>query len=121
MFKVSNSFKFHVKILESHWWTNAVGLYWIPGTDAFVSSGTAPLVEVLAGLVGLTCRTGSLCTSLSGLVSGFTSLVLTVSLQVSGTACFFSMLCHPTELCMICLKASQCRFLSPMFDSYEVV
>ena len=48
-------------------------LVWIPGTEAFVSSGMAPLFEVLAGLlVGLTCCTGSLCTSLSGLASGFT-------------------------------------------------
>ena len=44
----------------------------IPGTKAFVSSGMSPLVEVLAGLlVGLTCRTGSLCATLSGLASVF--------------------------------------------------
>ena len=72
MFKVSTTSTFHDKILESHLRTNAAGLVWIPGTEIFDSSVTAPLVEVLAGLVSLTCRTGSLCTSLSGLVSGFT-------------------------------------------------
>ena len=44
----------------------------IPGTEAFVSSGMSPLEEVLAGLlVGLTCCTGSLCVTLSGLASVF--------------------------------------------------
>lgn len=48
-------------------------LVWLPGTEAFVSWWTATLVDVLAGLVGSTCGTGSLCTLLSGFVSGFTS------------------------------------------------
>ena len=45
----------------------------IPGTEAFVSSGMSPLVEVLAGLLlaGLTCSTGSLCATLSALASVF--------------------------------------------------
>ena len=44
----------------------------MPVTEALVSSGMLPLVKVLAGLlIGLTCCTGSLCTSWSGLVSGF--------------------------------------------------
>ena len=48
-------------------------------------------------------------------------LVLTVPLQALGTACFFLMTFHPTELRMTCLKASPCRLLAPMFDSYEGV
>ena len=47
-------------------------LVFMPLAEAFVSSGMSPLVEVLAGLlIGLTCCTGSLCTSWSGLASGF--------------------------------------------------
>ena len=42
-------------------------------------------------------------------------------LQALGTACFFLVTFHLTELRMTCLKASQCRFLAPMFDSYEGV
>ena len=93
-------------------------LVWIPGTDAFVSSGTAPLVEVLAGLVGLTCRTGSLCTSLSGLVSGFTC---PDGFLAGFRNCLFLLNVVPPDRTMYDLKASQRRFLSPMFDSYEVV
>ena len=93
-------------------------LVWIPGTEAFVSWWTATLVDFLAGLVVLTCRTGSLCTSLPGLVSGFTC---TDGSFTGFRNCFFLMSCHPTELRMICLRASQCRFLATMFESYEGV
>ena len=78
------------------------------------------MVEVLAGLlIGLTCCSSSLCKSWSVLASGFD--VLPVPLKALGTACFLLMTYQPTELITICLKASQCRFLAPMFDSYEGV
>ena len=51
MFKVQTSSTFHVKILESHWRTNAAGPCLSPQEQR---------------------RTGSLCTSLSRLESGFT-------------------------------------------------
>ena len=76
---------------------------WIPGTEAFVSSGTAPLVEVLAGLVGLTCRTGSLCTSLSGLVSGFTC---TYSFLAGFRNCLFLLNVVPPDWTMYDLSKS---------------
>ena len=87
----------------------------IPGTEVFVSSGMSQLVEVSAGLL-----VPDLCVQHC---QGWRLylLVLTVPLQALGTACFFLTTFHPTELRMTCLKASQCRFLAPMFDSYEGV
>ena len=81
--------------------------------------GTSPLVEVLAGLlVGLTCLTGSQCATLSGLASVF---ACTDGSLAGFRNCLFLLNDHPTELRMTCMKASQCRFLAPMFDSYEGV
>ena len=94
---------------------------WIPGTEAFVSSGTVPLVEVLAGLVGLTCRTGSLCTSLSGLVSGFTC---TDGFLVGFRNCLFLLNVVPPDWTMYDLSKSflsagsflPCLILTKLWD-----
>ena len=106
MFEVLTSSTFHVKILESYWRTNAAGpcldtRYW---NLCLLRNSVAQVLYVHH------CQGWNLAL-----------LVLTVPLQVSETSCFFLISCYPTELRMICLKASQCRILASMFDSYEGV